>query len=1091
MSTSGVPFRASLRALLLAVVVTTLVVVLARGWQLNRAIDWIGSVDQQQRLVGHMAATSVRLLTTVQDDLLRDRPGMAQRWATELAELRGDLQQLRRLDAIDATAVGEFDKAFAELESLFDGLTLAAPAGRIGDGPVSERLMQSLRTLSGQAYHYEGHIEALRQSERQRQARWAVFYNGALVALMLLLAGVVVRRLVRPLGLLAATAARVEATGLPDTRVGYVARDEMGMATRSFDAMLDRLARMRHELARALERQRRERQELASIIEGTNVGTWAWNLQTGETRYNERWAGIIGWRLDELQPVSADTWHDHLHPEDLARSGQALQAHCQGEAPFYECEVRMRHRDGHWVWVHTRGRVFTRTADDQPEWMYGTHQDITERKALEQTLADARLQAETANRAKTHFLAIMSHELRTPLHALLGIQRLLARDLGGARERDLLHRADQAGQALLDAVNEVLDLARIEAGELALDPVPWQPRALAEELVGVYGLQAQAKGLSLRNDLDAQLPAWLFGDAKRVRQVLTNLLGNAIKFSERGAVVLRWRRHTQAGREWLRLSVIDSGRGIEADRLEQVFEPFVQADPGVMRRHGGSGLGLTIVKQLATLMGGAVGVRSRPGEGSTFWVDLPLLEPGSGDTVLALPPLRVAVHTPRPAWRERWARWVQDLGWELHEGATPAADVQLIDGRDGAALPDAAGLRLVLGAPLPHADAPDAPDTLHLPLRADGAAVLAALAQALPARQVPPQRWVRRTEAGPRPLRWLAGLRVLVCDDDDTNRHITAALLEAQGATSAVCADGQQALDWLERHPGEADLVLMDVQMPVLDGLQACQRLRAEPATAALPVIALTAGALANERERARAAGMNAFLGKPFTPLQLAQTLRDALPAATLARVGVVVADAPAAAAQWPRMAGLDEALSRQRCGGSPEVLWRALRAMTLQYARWGDEAHRWLQARADGGREALQASLHKLCGSAAGVGAEALRAAATEAAARLAADEDWARVTDAVARTDALLRALLAQIAALSPSAAPAPGGEQTERPVVGELMALLLRRDLDAVQWVLGREAALVLQLGAARARALREAVEVLDYAGAVHLLGEVSTP
>jgi PAS domain S-box-containing protein len=964
MSPLGVPFRASLRALLLAVVVTTLVVVLARGWQLNRAIEWIGSVDQQQRLVGHMAATSVRLLTTVQDDLLRDRPGMAQRWATELADLRDDLQQLQRLDAVDAGAVGEFDQAFAELESLFDGLTRAAPAGRIGDGPASEHLMQSLRTLSGQAYHYEGHIETLRQQERQRQARWAVFYNAALVALMLLLAGVVWRRLVRPLGRLAATAARVEATGLPDMRVGYVARDEMGLATRSFDAMLDRLARMRHELARALERLRRERQELASIIEGTNAGTWAWNVQTGETRYNERWAGIIGWHLDELQPVSADTWYDHLHPEDMVRASQALRAHCQGEVPFYDCEVRMRHRNGHWVWVHTRGRVFTRSTDHQPEWMYGTHQDITERKALEQTLADARLQAETANRAKTHFLAIMSHELRTPLHALLGIQRLLARDLVGARERDLLHRADQAGQALLDAVNEVLDLARIEAGELALDPVAWQPRALAEELVGVYGLQAQAKGLSLQNDLDAQLPVWLFGDAKRVRQVLTNLLGNAIKFSERGAVVLRWRRQARAGRDWLRLSVIDSGRGIDADRLEQVFEPFVQADPGVMRRHGGSGLGLTIVKQLATLMGGEVGVRSRPGEGSTFWVDLPLIEPGSGDSGLALPPLRVALHTPRPVWRERWARWVNDLGWALHEGAAAEADVHLIDGRDGETLPASTGLRLVLGAPLPQPEA----DTLHLPLRADGAAVLATLAQALPARQVPAQRWVRRTEVGLHPLHWLAGLHVLVCDDDDTNRHITAALLTAQGATSVVFPHGQQALDWLSRHPDAVDLVLMDVQMPVLDGWQSCQRLRAEPATAALPVIALTAGALANERERAQAAGMNAFLGKPFTPLQLAQTLRDTLPAAVLARVGVAVADAPAAA---------------------------------------------------------------------------------------------------------------------------PAADGAPPPSPVLGDLMGLLLRRDLDALQWVLAREAALVLQLGAARTHALREAVEGLDYAGAVHLLGEVSTP
>lgn len=861
MSALSLAGRGSLRALLWSVLILTALVMLLRAWQVVDAVRWIERVDTQQRTVGRMAATSVRLLVTAQSHLLQASPRITQQWAFDWRALRDDVALLRGMEAIDAEAVSEFEASLQEVDVLFR---------RVGEAPArdpalampSERLVQALHRLSDQAYRYEGHIGELRSSERSRLARSAVAFNIALVVLMLLLVGLLARRVLRPLGQLAAVAAHVQRTGALDRRVGYRARDEMGAALQGFDAMLDHLAHAREELASALERQTQARWELASTIEGTNVGTWAWNVQTGETRFNERWAQMIGWDLAELQPVNIDTWVRHAHPDDLQRSGDLLQAHFRGDAPFYECEARMRHRLGHWVWVLDRGRVFTRTADGQPEWMYGTHQDISERKALEQRLADARGAAESASRAKSRFVATVSHELRTPLHALLGMHRLLARDLTGARELDLLHRADQAGQALLATVNDVLDLARIEAGEMALNPQAWQPRALAEELVAVYGLQAQAKGLELHSDLDDTLPEWLLGDAHRVRQVLTNLLGNALRFSEHGAVVLRWRRHGSGAQAALRVSVIDSGVGIEEQRLKDMFAPFVQADADTDRRHGGSGLGLAIVEQLVSLMGGTVGARSKPGEGSSFWVDLPLIEPEPA----ARPP----------------------------------------------------------GGPAP---------------AVDGAV------------------------AGP--TRWLVGLRGLVCDDDEVNRQIVRDLLETQGAHGVVCADGQQALDWLREHPGTIDLVFMDVHMPGLDGLHAARRLRDDPATADLPVIALSAGSLASEREAALAAGMNAFLSKPFDVLQLVQVVREHLPPALAARLGVDHGGPADAGPTWPR----------------------------------------------------------------------------------------------------------------------PADG----DGPAMGELLDLLLRRDLDAVDWVLAREAALVEHLGAARARVLREAVESLDYAGALRCLGE----
>lgn len=981
------PVRISLRTLLFSVVVLTLLVVALRGWHLVHSVRWIERVDAQQQTVGRMAATALRLLVGVQTAGLVPGTRSTARWERDGPSLKDDLSQLRAMDGIDSRAVDGFARALDEIEPLF-GEWSAGGADAPSREPPDARLVLALHRLSEQALRYEVHIADLRREERTRQARWAIGFNILLVSLILLLAGLVVCRVLRPLSRLAATATRVQASGALDGRVRYRSDDEMGLATRSFDGMLDRLATMREELAQALAQQARERQELASIIEGTHVGTWAWNVATGETRFNERWFDIIGRHSGEMQPVDISTWANHTHPDDLRRSDERLQAHFRGESAFYECEVRMRHRDGHWVWVLDRGRVFTRTADGQPEWMYGTHQDISERKALEQTLADARSAAESASQAKSRFLATMSHELRTPLHAMLGMQRLLARDLEGPRERDLLRRAEQAGQALLAAVNDVLDLARIEAGEMALDPQPWRPRALADELLAVYGLQAQAKGLRLHSDLDPELPEWLLGDVHRVRQLLTNLLGNAIKFSEHGAIELRWRRHEAGMWPRLRISVIDSGIGIDEQRQLDLFAPFVQADPGVARRHGGSGLGLAIVRQFAELMGGEVGVRSKSGEGSTFWVDLPLVEPELA--ALRRPgvhPLQVALCSDRNGWRERWGGWVRSMGWSVHPGATPsdgaaadapAADVLLVDGdADTAAAPPAA-LWVVLGG-----SQPGERPALRLPPDSDGSRLLGALAVALQATRVPVQRWVRAGDDGAPAARWLVGLRALVCDDNDTNRQIVFEMLGSQGASCAFSADGQQALDWLKAHPGSVDLVFMDLQMPVLDGLQACRQLRDAPATADMPVIALSASTLASERVAALAAGMNAFLGKPFDLLQLVHTVREQLPQAQAVALG-----------------------ADQQAPGAPAHHWPSLTA---------------------------------------------------------------------------------AETAPSPPPGAGGPGGVDGQD--LGELLALLLRRDLDAVDWVLARGPALVRLLGAAQAHALRAAVEALDYERAVHLLGERS--
>lgn len=657
---------------------------------------------------------------------------------------------------------------------------------------------------------------------------------------------------------------------LPDLRDGQV---------QGYYAVLDdvtEINRSRRALEAMLAVQATERARLQSILQGTNVGTWEWNIQTGECRFNERWAEMIGHDYDVLRPVTSQAWVNNVHPEDLVRSNAQLLRHIAGELAFYECEVRMRHADGHWVWVLNRGQLRTRTAYGQPEWMYGTQLDISASKAIEHDLREAKRAAEAASQSKSAFLANMSHEIRTPLNAVLGVTHLLADSALDADQRALLDKARVAGRSLLGIVNDVLDLAKIEAGEMHLSDEPFALRDLLHEVVSVYAVQANDKGLALTLHIDENLPPALMGDAPRLRQVLVNLVGNALKFTPAGAVHISATRQGIAATPRVCLAVRDSGIGITSEQQARLFQPFSQADETTTRRFGGTGLGLSIVHRLVGLMQGAVGVQSEPGRGSEFRVDIPL---------------RVA---------------------------------------DPARLPTSASV----------------------PLSAQG----------------------------------LAGLRVLLVDDSEVNLEIARRMIEREGARVHTCGDGAQALAWLYRTPAAVDVVLMDVQMPVMDGLDATRRLRADTAFARLPVIALTAGALSDERQRALDAGFDDFVAKPIDPPELNRALYrarrgrqpQALPeAAPIPRVPASNSDLPA---DWPRVPGVDPASAHRQLGGDAALFRRVLTRLLAERNDWTvlapDAPRQWCADAAQA--DAWRARAHRLRGSAAMVGAMALSQAAT-----------------------------------------------------------------------------------------------------------------
>ncbi len=501
-------------------------------------------------------------------------------------------------------------------------------------------------------------------------------------------------------------------------------------------------------------------------LEGAGDGVWDWDMQSNGVFFSSQWKAMLGYQDDEIEN-RLEEWDSRLHPDDRERAYADINRYLSGESSVYQNEQRLRCKDGSYKWILDRGMVVSRSRDGKALRLIGTHSDITERKQYEAELQQARLAAEAANQAKSEFLANMSHEIRTPMNGVIGMTQLLRFTELTAEQQEYLESIELSANNLLALINDILDLSKIEAGKVELHANDFSLRRSIQDLVAILKSSIAEKGLQVEVAIDEQVPDLIYGDQLRCKQILLNLLGNAIKFSEQGCITISAALVSrQEDMAVIRLGVADTGIGMAPEALERIFKPFEQADSSTTRQYGGTGLGPSICCKLAELMGGRIWAESSLGTGSSFYVELPFL-------------LRHKVRT------------------------AVVAD---------------------------HTDAQDVGS--------------------------------------------VKVLNVLVAEDNQINARYIEALLGRIGHQVVVAGNGREALDALQQHA--FDCILMDLQMPLLDGFQATEAIREierKTAAARLPIIALTAHALRGDREAILKKGFDGYVAKPVELKQLVEEL--------------------------------------------------------------------------------------------------------------------------------------------------------------------------------------------------------------------------
>ncbi len=775
---------------------------------------------------------------------------------------------------------------------------------------------------------------ATTQYQRVFWVSWAV------IALMTLVVGcigvMIARSIVRPIQVLKAAATHI-ANREPITKIDVHSKDELGELARDMERMAaaiqnyiaqqeqaeaevrelnaqleQRVEDRTEELQAATDtlvfevaERQREEERYRSLVEATTAIVWN-TPASGEFESEQpEWSTFTGQSFDELKGWG---WLNAVHPDDRPNTA-AVWSNAVTNRSLYEVEHRLRRFDGSYRHMLVRAVPILDDDDDIREWV-GIHTDIDDRKRAEVVLRDAKEAAESANKAKSEFLANMSHEIRTPMNGIIGMTELALDTKLSTEQREFLEMVKSSADYLLAVINDILDFSKIEAGKLDLDPIDFNLREHLDDTVTALALRAHTKGLELACHVLSDVPEALVGDPGRLRQIIVNLIGNAVKFTGEGEVVVHVEKEdeTEDG-VCIHFRVKDTGIGIPAEKLGLLFQAFSQVDPSTTRKYGGTGLGLAISSQLVKMMGGRIWVESVEGEGSTFHFTARF---GISDSppprqvpreLSELAGLRVLVVDDNATNR----RILEEIlsNWGLQPTAVPSGHdaLEIMDQARKAGTP----FRIVLlDNMMPEMDGfmlaeeilqrPDShPSTMMMLSSADRhenaercralgltaymskpvkrSELLNAIMTAIAREPAEPSETTATDGQRPRIHSSNRNMQILLAEDNTVNQKLAVKLLEKRGHQVVVAGNGKEAILAMERH--EFDIILMDVQMPEMDGIETTQTIReCEQKTGdRIPIIAMTAHAMKGDRERCLEAGMDGYLSKPLQPSELFETV--------------------------------------------------------------------------------------------------------------------------------------------------------------------------------------------------------------------------
>ena len=803
----------------------------------------------------------------------------------------------------------------------------------------------------------------------------------------------------------------------------------------------------------------RELTRLSRVASETTNGVIITNARGEIDWVNDGFTRITGYRLEEVRGLRPG--HFLQGPDtDLGTVAHMRRSLRAGHG--FRVDLLNYAKSGAPYWIDISCNDLRDSAGVLQGFM-AIETDITESKRDEQALIQARTEAEAANRSKSEFLANMSHEIRTPMNAVLGMSHLLLQTPLDRKQTDYVSKIQHSGQHLLGIINDILDFSKVEAGKLDVEHIEMDLEKVLENVANLVGEKAQAKDLELLFDVAPDVPTLLVGDPLRLGQVLINYANNAVKFTERGEVTIQVRKREESeGEVLLYLAVRDTGIGLSEEQKDRLFESFQQADSSTTRKYGGTGLGLAISKRLAALMGGEVGVDSELGQGATFWFTARL---GKSSEQRSLPQpepdlrgKRMLVVDDNARAREILCQMLRQQTFVVREAASGEVALQLIQehddnttpfdlvfldwkmpGLNGLAVADQLRRQALRKVPPCVLVAADNSDDIRM--EAFGAGVNAVMLKPVnpsvlfdTVMQVLGSRTLRKVasamaasremEQSPQPqaLARLRGARVLLVEDNDINQEVAAGMLRLSGLVVDIAENGQEAIDQIRR--SEYDIVLMDMQMPVMDGVTATQEIRKLDEYQHVPIVAMTANARQTDRELCLTAGMVDFITKPIEPDDLWRALLRWIPAR-----GESESSLPSEVAESRgslmgsavlQIPGLDVAQGLRRAIGNIPLYLSLLRRFVAGQRSVGSELQALVQAQ---DWSAAEMVAHTLKGVAGNIGAHGLQAQAGRLEEAL---REPARRPDAHAQASLLARQLAELIgdieAQLSPQTMVAP---------------------------------------------------------------------